>query len=253
MIGSMICSKRSANFREEIRGTFYTFFLSPPSAVWIKTSIPENTKKEQPKRPCGAVCRGWPPGTDEAGQIEVRSLEALLKATEVAALTGSSIRWVQKRARDGCYPEVQVHTNAQNRPEYLIPLSALPEQAQKKYIDQHRPAAEPAKHGGKKKGTAARPLESYSGEERAEISYWLTLVDRWQQYRRKAGGRKAECDEAFVRLTYLEDPLKRQVSVETLYRKWAAIRAETWTPWWTSAARPARVRPYCRRRSSRSS
>ena len=104
-------------------------------------------------------------------------------------------------------------------------MSALPEQAQKKYIDQHRPAAEPAKHGGKKKGTAARPLESYSGEERAEISYWLTLVDRWQQYRRKAGGRKAECDEAFVRLTYLEDPLKRQVSVETLYRKWAAIRA----------------------------
>ncbi|MGN0686391.1 MAG: DNA-binding domain-containing protein [Gemmiger sp.] len=83
----------------------------------------------------------------------------------------------------------------------------------------------PAKHSGKKQGPAARPLESYSGEERAEISYWLTLVDRWQQYRRKAGGRKAECDEAFVRLTYLEDPLKRQISVETLYRKWAAIRA----------------------------
>ena len=68
----------------------------------------------------------------------------------------------------------------------------MPEQAQKKYIDQHRPAAvaEPAKRGSKKQGPAARPLESYSGEERAEISYWLTLVDRWQQYRRKAGAER---------------------------------------------------------------
>ena len=161
-----------------------------------------------------------------AGQIEVIRLEALLKATEVSALMGISLRHVQRLAKSGEFP-CQTHTNAQNRPEYLIPLSALPEQAQKKYIDQHRPAAvdAPAKHSGKKKGPAARPLESYSGEERAEISYWLTLVDRWQEYRRKAGGRKAECDEAFVRLCQLEDPQKRQISVETLYRKWAAIRA----------------------------
>lgn len=161
-----------------------------------------------------------------AGQIEVRVLDALLKASEVSTLMGLSLRHVQRLTKSGKFP-YQVHTNAQNRPEYLIPLSALPEQAQKKYIDQHRPAAvaEPAKRGSKKQGPAARPLESYSGEERAEISYWLTLVDRWQQYRRKAGGRKAECDEVFVRLTYLEDPLKRQISVETLYRKWAAIRA----------------------------
>lgn len=153
-------------------------------------------------------------------------MEALLKASEASGLLGVSMRHVRRMAQAGKLP-YQVHTNAQNRPEYLIPLSALPEQAQKKYIDQHRPAAvgEPAKRGSKKQGPAARPLESYSGEERAEISYWLTLVDRWQQYRRKAGGRKAECDEAFVRLTYLEDPLKRQISVETLYRKWAAIRA----------------------------
>lgn len=154
-------------------------------------------------------------------------MEALLKVVEAATLQGVSVRWVRKQASGGHYAGVQIRTNAQNRPEYLIPLSALPEQAQKKYIDQHRPVAvaEPAKRGSKKQGPAARPLESYSGEERAEISYWLTLVDRWQEYRRKAGGRKAECDESFVRLTYLEDPLKRQISVETLYRKWAAIRA----------------------------
>lgn len=160
-----------------------------------------------------------------AGRSEVIFLEALLKASEASGLLGVSLRHVRRMAQSGKLP-YQIHTNAQNRPEYLIPLSSLPEQAQKKYIDQHRPAAmdAPAKHSGKKQGSATRPLESYSGEERAEISYWLTLVDRWQEYRRKAGGRKAECDEAFVRLCQLEDPQKRQISVETLYRKWAAIR-----------------------------
>lgn len=153
-------------------------------------------------------------------------MEALLKVVEAATLQGVSVRWVRKQASGGHYAGVQIRTNAQNRPEYLIPLSALPEQAQKKYMDQHRPApaAAPMDKGKKETPAAARPLESYSAEERAEISYWLAMVDRWQEYRRKAGGRKAECDEKFVLLRQLEEP-ERQISVETLYRKWAAIRA----------------------------
>lgn len=156
-------------------------------------------------------------------------MEALLKVAEAAALQGVSVRWVRKKAREGHYAGIQVRTNAQNRPEYLIPLSALPEPSQRKYIEQHRPApAAPARTASKSQAApAARPLESYSGEERAEISYWLTMVDRWQQYRNKAGGRKAECDEKFVLLCQLEEP-ERQISVETLYRKWAAIRAGDW-------------------------
>ena len=156
-------------------------------------------------------------------------MEALLKVAEAAALQGVSVRWVQKKAREGHYTGIQVRTNAQNRPEYLIPLTSLPEPAQKKYMEQHRPAqAAPARTASKSLAApAARPLESYGGEERAEISYWLTMVDRWQQYRNKAGGRKAECDEKFVLLCQLEEP-ERQISVETLYRKWAAIRAGDW-------------------------
>ena len=156
-------------------------------------------------------------------------MEALLKVAEAAALQGVSVRWVQKKAREGHYTGIQVRTNAQNRPEYLIPLTSLPESSQRKYIEQHRPvSAAPALMASKSLAApAARPLESYSGEERAEISYWLAMVDRWQQYRNKAGGRKAECDEKFVLLCQLEEP-ERQISVETLYRKWAAIRAGDW-------------------------
>lgn len=156
-------------------------------------------------------------------------MEALLKVAEAAALQGVSVRWVRKKASEGHYTGIQVRTNAQNRPEYLIPLASLPEPAQKKYMEQHRPSPTvPAQTASKSPAApAARPLESYSGEERAEISYWLTMVDRWQQYRNKAGGRKAECDEKFVLLCQLDEP-ERQISVETLYRKWAAIRAGDW-------------------------
>lgn len=156
-------------------------------------------------------------------------MEALLKVAEAAALQGVSVRWVRKKASEGHYTGIQVRTNAQNRPEYLIPLASLPEPAQKKYMEQHRPSPTvPARTASKSPAApAARPLESYSGEERAEISYWLTMVDRWQQYRNKAGGRKAECDEKFVLLCQLDEP-ERQISVETLYRKWAAIRAGDW-------------------------
>ena len=73
------------------------------------------------------------------------------------------------------------------------------------------------------KPAACKPLEAYTAEERGEIGYWITTVDRWQTYRNKAGTKKAECDEKFVLLCRMEEP-DRQISVETLYRKWAAIR-----------------------------
>lgn len=82
-------------------------------------------------------------------------MEALLKVAEAATLQGVSVRWVRKQASGGHYAGVQIRTNAQNRPEYLIPLSALPEQAQKKYIDQHRPASAAAPMDKGKKETPA--------------------------------------------------------------------------------------------------
>lgn len=142
--------------------------------------------------------------------------------------------------------------NAQNRPICLIPLSALPEPAQKKYIADHSPAVKTAAPAvaQDKPAPKNKPLESYTAEERAEISCWIALVEQWQEYRSKAGKKKAECDEKFVLLRQLEEP-ERQISVETLYRKWRRSARETWMPWWISAARPARARPCCCRRSSR--
>lgn len=153
-------------------------------------------------------------------------MEALLKASEASALMGLSVRHVQRMAKSGELP-YQTHMNERNRPEYLFPLSSLPDAAQQKYFAEHAPAALPAAAPTKAKKAdkpaACKPLEAYTAEERGEIGYWITTVDRWQTYRNKAGTKKAECDEKFVLLCRMEEP-DRQISVETLYRKWAAIR-----------------------------
>lgn len=139
---------------------------------------------------------------------------------------GLSVRHVQRMAKSGELP-YQTHMNERNRPEYLFPLSSLPDAAQQKYFAEHAPAALPAATPAKAKKAdkpaACKPLEAYTAEERGEIGYWITTVDRWQTYRNKAGTKKAECDEKFVLLCRMEEP-DRQISVETLYRKWAAIR-----------------------------
>ena len=65
-------------------------------------------------------------------------MEALLKASEASALMGLSVRHVQRMAKSGELP-YQTHMNERNRPEYLFPLSSLPDAAQQKYFAEHAP------------------------------------------------------------------------------------------------------------------
>lgn len=166
-------------------------------------------------------------------------MDALLKTTEVSKLIGATPRHVQRMAKNGVL-HCEVRTNGRGRPICLFPLSSLPETAQRRYFEEHRalvPAPAPAGKTGKaaKKGKAqtakatpvAKSMEQYTAEERAEISYWLKLVERWQDYRNRSGANKAQCDEAFVQLCQLEEP-ERSISVGVLYRHWAAVREGDW-------------------------
>lgn len=104
-------------------------------------------------------------------------MEALLKASEASALMGVSMRHVRRMAQSGAL-SYQIHMNAQNRPEYLFPLSSLPDAAQQKYFAEHAPAALPAAAPAKAKKAdkpaACKPLEAYTAEERGEIGYWIS-------------------------------------------------------------------------------
>lgn len=70
-------------------------------------------------------------------------MEALLKASEASALMGVSMRHVRRMAQSGAL-SYQIHMNAQNRPEYLFPLSSLQNRVKalesevKAYVDLHR-------------------------------------------------------------------------------------------------------------------
>lgn len=83
-------------------------------------------------------------------------MEALLKASEASALMGVSMRHVRRMAQSGAL-SYQIHMNAQNRPEYLFPLSSLPDAAQQKYFAEHAPAALPAATPAKAKRLTSPP------------------------------------------------------------------------------------------------
>lgn len=84
-------------------------------------------------------------------------MEALLKASEAAALMGVSARWVQVMAKKGGYSNVRVQANSRGRDIYLIPLSSLPDAAQQKYFAEHAPAALPAAAPAKAKKLTSPP------------------------------------------------------------------------------------------------
>lgn len=144
-----------------------------------------------------------------------------LNAREMAGLTGKTERTIRNWAASGKFPSEMI-LNQTNRPEYLFPLEELPAAIQQRYYEQLRahspiPAAAPAPR------KAAKPLDRYTIEEREEITFWLRLVEDWQDYRNKPGANKAEVDERFVQLCRLEYP-ERAISIDALYRRWSAVR-----------------------------
>lgn len=144
-----------------------------------------------------------------------------LNTQEVAELTGKHESTVRRWAVSGKLT-AETAVNEFNSPEYRFPLEELPAAIQQRYYEQLRahspiPAAAPAPR------KAAKPLDRYTIEEREEITFWLRLVEDWQDYRNKPGANKAEVDERFVQLCRLEYP-ERAISIDTLYRRWSAVR-----------------------------
>ncbi len=107
---------------------------------------------------------------------------------------GVSMRHVRRMAQSGAL-SYQIHMNAQNRPEYLFPAFQPARCGATEIFCGAR--ARRAVGGGpgqaKKadKPAACKPLEAYTAEERGEIGYWITTVDRGQTYRNKAGTKES--------------------------------------------------------------
>ena len=147
--------------------------------------------------------------------------EIMLTVREVAELKGCTAQNIQKLALMNKI-RCTVILDERNRKTYRIPLSALPNNLQKKYCQQKQ--TELSSISVEKKVEKSKPLDQYSESERQEIEFWTALISRWQGYRNQPdAANKAEVDQRFVALCTLEYP-ERRINVTTLYRKWQAIR-----------------------------
>ena len=80
--------------------------------------------------------------------------------------------------------------NKFNSPEYLFSLDDLEPHLQRKYFDGLKLTHSPEVAQAMTK--EAKPLDSYTAEEREEIAFWLRLVKDWQGYRNKPGANKTD-------------------------------------------------------------
>ena len=150
-----------------------------------------------------------------------------LSVKEVAELKGCSVRYIQKRVSEQKLEAVIEYNN--NCMQYMIPVSALPEELQQRYYggisvstapaDKCLPAA-PTKETRQRE---KRDIGSFSAAEREVISWWCELLRDWR-IKRKGYESLAEGDMVFVAETkrICRDFMAAhgiEISRDILYRK----------------------------------
>lgn len=144
-------------------------------------------------------------------------METYLTIKEAAELKGCGIRYLQKLVSTQSIKSKQVLT-AKNRPQYLIPLSALDAKLQLKYQKSHGlvlPEEEV--------DTSSRTIEELNEQQRNQINTWLLIIENWQSFRNQYKGSKAEADKAYIALVSEKYP-DIKITYDILQRKYNAIR-----------------------------
>ena len=110
-------------------------------------------------------------------------LNTMLSVRTVSDLTGWPVRTVRYKAQNGQLPAQSV-LNARNRKEYLIPLSELPADLQRKWYMQQGEntvtteqllSAEDSRKSGKS-APSHKELDEYTLTEREQIAFWIQTV-----------------------------------------------------------------------------
>ncbi|MCL2697926.1 MAG: Mu transposase C-terminal domain-containing protein [Oscillospiraceae bacterium] len=104
--------------------------------------------------------------------------------------------------------------------KYIIPVSSLPENLQRKYYRKLSACGE------RERGKPPRPLCTYSDAEREQIALWNKIIKQWRLFHDMSDDKKG-LDEMFV------DNIKRQhpeleISLTTLYRKYKAYKEKNY-------------------------
>lgn len=152
----------------------------------------------------------------------------LLTVKEVAALKQCSERNIQQLIKSGELTGRQERNPANNRMRYMVPAEELPDELQRKYYGQLRKKsglepelAQPPKT--QKPVKPARAFDELTPAEREEITTWTAVLQEWQNCRAQYD-KKTEADTLYVSMCKLTHP-ELSVSVDILYRKWAAYKS----------------------------
>lgn len=149
----------------------------------------------------------------------------LLTVKEVAELKGCTERYIRKIIKDGKLEAQEDSDPKNNIKQYLVPVSALPEELQKKYYAKIKSDAVPIvpelKEGKKKnkKLIEKKAFDEYSAKEREEITLWCEILKEWQEVRSQYKN-ATEADPLFVaamKLKYRD----LSISEDILYRKYS--------------------------------
>ncbi len=153
-----------------------------------------------------------------------------ITTVQFAELKGCSVQYARRFFKE-C-PETIVENNpTNNRPQSLMPVSALSEELKDKYYKRKREELglqpelkealeKPSK--AVKKPVAKKRLDEFTEEEREQIALWSGLLRDWQAARAKFKN-KTEADPLFCAKVKLDNP-DIDISPDILYRKYKAYR-----------------------------
>jgi hypothetical protein len=146
----------------------------------------------------------------------------LLTVKQTAELKGCSDRYIRQQIKAGEIYAQEHPDPENNRKQYMIPVSSLPQDLQRKYYARLKgesilPVLKT------KQALPARSFDEYSADEREQISFWTNALEAWQACRAKYE-RKTEADPLFVAMMRLQHK-DIAISEDILYRKWAAYKA----------------------------
>ena len=168
-----------------------------------------------------------------------------LTVRQVAEIKGCSVRYIQKCITDRKLEAVIECSNNCN--QYMIPVTALPEELKQKYYSglnitvspaaECMPAVMESKIKPAPKKTAViteikRDIASFSAEEREVISWWCELLRDWR-VKRQGYDSLSEGDTVFIAET---KRIQKEfmtahgitISRDIMYRKYKYFKAEDW-------------------------
>lgn len=153
-----------------------------------------------------------------------------LTTAQVAELKGCSLQYVQKCIKDGKIKASVKESAANNRTEYEIALSDLPEKMQLKWENKQRgelglePVPVPTKPIPKPDPRQIT-LQDLDGGQQRDVGLWCEIIKQWQAARAAKGAELGKCkvDELFCAAMKLHYP-EISISLDILYRKYKAYK-----------------------------